>query len=131
MESADDLAKDVIIDLVKTAEKFKEDFTDPTKKIRGYIQQVHALPGKVILYSYLQMQTLNYMSKFGDVSLLLDATGSLVRKLPEPFENKQMLLYTVLAQTKKGQISVPITEMVSNDNSMTSVYTWLFTFFHA
>ncbi len=57
----------------------------------------------------------------------MDATGSVVSKIPE--QKKRVLYYTlVLAGQGHGTQPLPISEMLSNDNTVPSVSFWLMQF---
>lgn len=129
MESAQDLAKNIVDDVMLSKPILEKTF--PDKLIPGYIQEFCVTPGKVVLYSYRQMEHFKTLQKNQTVSLFLDATGSLVKPLGGIYDDKRMLLYTVLMQSPiKGNAPIPLCEMISSDNRHTAIFTWLYSFFH-
>ncbi|CAL8119318.1 unnamed protein product [Orchesella dallaii] len=69
------------------------------------------------------------MRKNQRINLLLDATGCLLRSLPYPYDDRTLLLYTVIIRVPEMGINMPITEMITADNTSESVYNWLRQFF--
>ncbi|KAL0176938.1 hypothetical protein M9458_029268, partial [Cirrhinus mrigala] len=70
-----------------------------------------------------------HMRKKSPVTLYLDATGSVVSKIPE--QKKRVLYYAlVLAGQGHGTPPLPIAEMLSNDHTVPSVSFWLMKFVH-
>lgn len=129
MKRANDLDKDVVRDTVKTKKSLLAEFQD--KNVPGFIQCVQISPAKITLYSYLQMEVLKVLQENQPVSLFLDATGSLCRALGDIYDDGRMLLYSVVALSPiKGRSPVPITEMVSTDNTHANIFSWLYEFFH-
>lgn len=129
METAADLDKDIVRDTMMLKTLLEKSFSD--KKVPGMIQEFQVSPAKIVLFSYKQMELLKLLQASRPVSLFLDATGSLIRSLGTIYDNKRMLLYTILAKSpRKGNAPIPICEMISSDNRHVAIFTWLYTFFH-
>lgn len=131
-----DLDNEPFLDVVKSVKYFQHekkiishDYRD--KRLPGYVQEVQAYPAKFVLFSALQLNVIHHLARSGPVSLLFDGTGGLIRSLSEPYDTSRLLLYTLLAQTRKGMFSVPVMEIVSPDARHVDIVNWLYTFFTA
>lgn len=130
MEKENDLAKHIIDDIMLSKPALEIKF--PDKLIPGYLQLFQIFPAQVVLYSYRQMELFKALQKRQSVNLFLDATGSLVKNLGGIYDNKRMLLYTVLMKSPvNGNAPIPLCEMISSDNRHIAIFTWLYSFFHA
>ena len=97
----------------------KEDFEiedDTSTNIKGYIQEVHADPFTVIMYSEAQ-----FACHLPKDPLHLDATGSVCRKVEG--QDKQILYYALVKPGNKAthEPPIPIAECLTVDQSVASI----------
>lgn len=122
-----DLHSDVAIDLMLTVSMLKKEY--PDKDIPGYMQEYQYYPFNVTMYTKTQLEIFHEMTKKSDVPLLFDATGGLVTPLGATHSDKQINLYTILAMTEKGLLSLPILEFLTNDGTYAHIFSVLLKFF--
>ena len=93
----------------------------------GFIQKVCASPLYVLYWSNYGLDIYNDRAKHD--TLFWDAAGSIVRKGDK---GKQFLYYELAAKHPvKGKMGIPLTSMVSEDQSLPVIYDWLHSFRHA
>ena len=93
----------------------------------GFIQKVCASPLYVLYWSNFGLDI--YNDRATHDTLFWDATGSLVRKGDK---GKQFLYYELATKHPvKGKMGIPLTSMISEDQSLPFIYDWLHSFRHA
>ncbi|KAK0134976.1 120 protein in NOF-FB transposable element [Merluccius polli] len=96
----------------------------------GYIQHFQADPFATHMYSETGVGILvGHMRRKKPVKLYLDATGSVVSKIPD--QKKRVLYYAlVLAGHGRGAPPLPVAEMLTNNHTVPSISHWLLQFLH-
>ena len=118
-----------IIDLCITAELTAK-LDEQNKLYPGYVRHISIQPMCVHLHMEQNLKILSEAT--GRRLLHLDATGSLVSRLQDLPTQKQTILYyaVVFPHAKKGQLCLPVTEMVSWSHDTLTISSWLTRFMH-
>ena len=96
----------------------------------GFIQYFAVKPFKIHLFTDEQVQLYLDAFKTGPVTLYLDATGSLINKVPG--QPKHIFYYVLLlANPREGTSGIPVAEMLSNDQHSCEVWHMLARFLNA
>lgn len=129
VKKAASLHDNVLLEMHLTQRIMKECDTS-YRHLPGYIQNFQVDPFSCHMYTEKGISILvTHMRKKSPVTLYLDATGSVVSKIPE--QKKRVLYYAlVLAGQGHGTPPLPISEMLSNDHTVPSVSFWLMQFVH-
>lgn len=94
---------------------------------KGYLQHLQIDPFALHPHTEDGLNILPEHLKTTPVSLYLDATGSVVQKIPE--QKKKVLYYAlVLSGMGKDRPPLPVTELVSNSHSVPAISHWLMEF---
>ena len=92
----------------------------------GFIQKICAKP--LYLYYWSEAGLILYHEKASTNTLFWDATGSVCRRTDD---GKQMLYYELaLKHPVKGKMGIPITSMLSSDQSLPTICDWIRNFRH-
>lgn len=96
----------------------------------GYIQHFLADPFATHMYSDTGVGILiGHMRRKKPVKLYLDATGSVVSKIPD--QQKRVLYYAlVLPGHSPGAPPLPVAELLTNNHTVPSISYWLLQFLH-
>lgn len=96
----------------------------------GYIQVFQVDPFSTHLYTEKGIGIMvAHLRKKSPLTLHLDATRSVVSKIPE--QNKRVLYYAlVLAGQGRGSPPLPVAEMLTNDHTVPSISFWLVRFLY-
>ncbi|KAK0149790.1 hypothetical protein N1851_009446 [Merluccius polli] len=95
----------------------------------GYIQHFQADPFATHMYNETGVGILVAHMRKKPVKLYLDATGSVVSKIPD--QKKRVLYYAlVLAGHGRGAPPLPVAEMLTNNHTVPSISHWLLQFLH-
>ncbi|CAL8071317.1 unnamed protein product [Orchesella dallaii] len=122
--SEQDHHRDVYLDIAETKRELYNKFDDRT--LPGYIQVQSSQPAKFILFSKKQMGILRELQlQDKNFTLQVDATGGIVKALPYPYDDRVLLLYTVVLRSISKNVHMPLTEMITADNTTDCVYEWL------
>ncbi|XP_028988701.1 uncharacterized protein LOC114845072 isoform X2 [Betta splendens] len=94
----------------------------------GYLQSLQIDPFAVHLYTESGIQILTkHLKKSAPITLHLDATGSVVQKIPD--QDKRVLYYAlVLPGMGKDKPPLPVAELISNSHSIPTISYWLMEF---
>lgn len=129
VKKAASLHDNVLLEMHLTQKIMKECDTS-YRHLPGYIQNYQVDPFSCHMYTEKGISILvTHMRKKSPVTLYLDATGSVVSKIPE---QKKRVLYYALVLAGQGHCTppLPIAEMLSNDHTVPSVSFWLMQFVH-
>ena len=120
------LHNDVMLELMLTQKVIRESSSHASFK--GYLQHLQIDPFGLHLYTQGGLNILaEHLKKPSPVTLYLDATGSVVQKIPD--QNKKVLYYAlVLPGMGKDSPPLPVTELVSNSHSVPAISHWLMEF---
>jgi hypothetical protein len=101
------------------------------KNVEGYIQEIGLYPFKMILYVDESLEILHRLSsRDPSLTLIIDATDSLLSGLPSPLETKRPLLYTILVKNPDlEEADFPICEFTSTRHTYADVTYALLSFF--
>ena len=123
------LHHDVLMEVYMTQQIMKECDTSFIH-LSGYIQSFQVDPFCVHMYTEKGIGILlAHLRQKKKLHLYLDATGSIVSKIPE--QKKRNLYYAlVLAGQGRGTPPLPLAEMVSNDQTVPTISHWLMRFLH-
>ncbi|KAJ8027019.1 hypothetical protein HOLleu_32031 [Holothuria leucospilota] len=109
------LSPDVLQEVKLLQEIYKE--LDNESTMPGYIQYFSCEPFKTILFTEKQLRL--YLADKGRI-LYLDATGSIVQKIPG--NPKPVFYYALVMKSPlKGKGAIPVAEMLSNDQHASEV----------
>ena len=110
----DRFSSDMWLDIVNTKQTY--DVSIKGNKINGYIQSISRQPVVVHMYSEDQILILKHFN-WGNITLHLDATGSVVRKLDK--EQKTFQYYAITIKHPEAKISpIPLAEMLSDHTNV-------------
>jgi hypothetical protein len=112
------LSKDPVTEVILTGEILRDE-DKTSKSILGYVQFVSIIPFSVVLFTEKSIQILRRAIAHR-VPLHLDATGSVVRKIPG---QEKPVFYYALVMKEKSERSpvVPVAEMITNSNTTVSI----------
>ncbi len=98
--------------------------------ISGFIQYFSVSPFKVHLYSSKQLQLYRTQCRTGETVVHIDATGSLINKIPG--QPKGVLYYAMVVENPlPGKAGIPVAEMLSNDQRSSEIQHFVTRFLHA
>ncbi|CAC5394834.1 unnamed protein product [Mytilus coruscus] len=122
-------AKEDIADVLLTKNAMS-DLDETSKKVKGYIQSVGADPFSIICYTEEQIRLMKSLKKNGSLVIYLDATGKVVRKIQN--QTKKPFYYAACVKSPvKGESSMPVAEMVTNDHTSVSIASFALKLRHA
>ena len=114
-------SNDQLSSLIALREDMKKDCEN------GFIQKISAKPLYVCYWS--KNGILMYHERASSNALFWDATGSVIRRTED---GKQMLYYELaIRHPVKGKMGIPVTSMVSSDQSLPIISDWIKSFRHA
>ena len=101
------------LDIISTKKTY--DYSIKGNRINGYIQSLSRQPIVIHMYCEDQILLLKHFN-WGEITLHLDATGSVVRKIDK--EQKRFLYYAITIKHPEAKISpIPIAEMLTSDHT--------------
>jgi len=117
----------MVMELILTQQIFRESDTS-YRFCPGYIQHLQVDPFGVHLYTEQAISILvEHLRTHAPVTLFLDATGGVVRRLPN--QPKRVLYYALcLSGAGKNKPPLPVNEMVTNDHTVANLSFWLMKF---
>ncbi len=98
--------------------------------VTGVVQYFACNPFEVHMYTEKQLQLYRDQLRVGNVVLYLDATGSLISKLPG--QDKKVFYYAlVMKNPVQEKCAIPLAELISNDQKASEIRHFLARVFHA
>ena len=106
---------------VRIVQMFLRQQQKSTSGDSGFVKLFSVDPFKVHMYSNRQLLLYLEANKAQKGVLHFDATGSLIKKVPQQ-DSKRILLYSlVITNPVKGRVAIPVAEMISNTHYGTTV----------
>lgn len=107
-----------ISDILNTANIIK-DLDTTSKKIKGYVQHISVQPFSAVLFTEKSIQLFR-KACLQRLPLYFDATGSLVRKIPD--QDKAIYYYTLLLKDSDNESPLtPVAELLTNSNTTVTI----------
>ena len=120
------LHDDMLMELIITQQIMRESDTDFVL-CPGYIQHLQVDPFGVHLYTEKGIAlTVEHLRQSSQVTLFLDATGGVVRRLHN--QNKRVLYYALCLSGDGKNKPLPVCEMITNDHTVANISFWLMKF---
>ncbi|KAJ8034784.1 hypothetical protein HOLleu_21770 [Holothuria leucospilota] len=124
------LDPDMLQEVKLLQEVYREVYAKSQFTNGGFIQYFSCCPFKVHMFLDDQIQLYRNSSKDRANVLYLDATGSLVKKIPG--QDKQILYYALVMENPvPGKAAIPVCEMLSNDQHASEIKHFLTRFINA
>lgn len=116
----DKFAKEDIANIMLTKEVLA-DLDDESTRITGYIHYVGADPFTVICS---QIRLMNDLRKRKELVLYLDATGQIIRRIPNQ-PKKSFYYFICLKGQGEKEPPIPVCEMITNDHTSVTITQFL------